>query len=120
MPLRGEALQPPIEKPERRQFAKNRQKGRRKLTRSQVQEIVYRREKMLCERCGVRTKRFRDCTWEGDPRMAHVNERNPRSKGGNPLDPDECELVCQGCHMPNGRHAPTVERMRRILRDANR
>jgi 5-methylcytosine-specific restriction endonuclease McrA len=46
---------------------------------------------------------------------AHVNERVPKSLGGSPYDPDNCELTCRGCHMPNGRHAPTVERMRKIL-----
>lgn len=103
-----------LKKPERRCFKKNREKAKRKLTRGQVLEIVYRREHMFCERCGVRTRRFKDCTWEGDPRMAHVNEIVPRSKGGDPLNPDNCELTCARCHMPNGEHAPTPERMKQI------
>lgn len=103
-------------KPERRRYVKNRERLKRKLTRTQVREIVYRRERMRCQRCDRYVKRPKDCTWEGDPAMAHVNERVPRSKGGDPLDPDNCELVCQGCHLPDGQHAPTPERMRKLQR----
>lgn len=103
-------------KPERRRYAKNRAKAKRKLTRAQVRETVYRRERMRCERCDRRTKLPKDCLWGGDPLMAHVNERVPRSLGGNPLDPDNCELVCQECHLPNGQHAPTAERMTALKR----
>jgi 5-methylcytosine-specific restriction endonuclease McrA len=116
VPLHGEPLRDTLPKPERRRYVKNREKAKKKLTRAQVLEIVYRRKKMLCERCGRRVKRFRDCAWEGDPAMAHVNETTPRSKGGDPMNPDHCELVCQACHMPNGQHAPTVERMKKLQR----
>lgn len=105
-----------IPKPERRCFVKNRLRAQRKLTRAQVRELVYRREKMLCQRCGQRSKRPKDCTWEGDPLMAHVNENPPRSKGGDPLNPDQCELTCQSCHLPNGQHAPTKARMEVLQR----
>lgn len=101
-------------KPERRCYVKNRERGKKKLTRRQVIEQVYRDKKMTCERCGVRVKRPSECTWEGDPRMAHVNEKVPRSLGGDPLDLSNLELTCQGCHQPNGEHAPTVERMQQI------
>jgi 5-methylcytosine-specific restriction endonuclease McrA len=105
-----------LQKPERRRHVKKRAKVQKKLTRAQVREIVYGREKMRCERCGQRTKRPNDCTWGGDPTMAHVNERVPRSKGGNPLEPKNCELTCQACHLPGGQHAPTKERMQKLQR----
>lgn len=105
-------------KPERRRYVKNRERAKKKLTRAQVRELVYRREQMRCERCQRRTRRPNECTWEGDPAMAHVNERVPRSLGGDPLDPDNCELVCQGCHLPGGQHAPTPERMQKLQRKA--
>lgn len=101
-------------KPERRRYVKNRLKARNKLTRGQVRELVYRRERMFCQRCKRRTRRPNECTWEGDPLMAHVNELVPRSRGGDPLDSENCELTCQACHMPNGQHAPTAERMKAI------
>lgn len=104
-------------RPERRRYVKNREKRKKTLTRAQAREAVYRREKMVCERCKRRTKRPNKCSWEGDPAMAHVNERAPRSKGrktGSATDLKNLELVCGGCHLPNGEHAPTPERMQKI------
>ena len=103
-----------LQKPERKRYVKNRDRAKKKLTRAQVREAVYRRERMVCERCGIRTRKPTECYWAGDPHMAHVNEMVPRSLGGDPLDPDNCELVCQACHLPNGQHAPTPERMRTL------
>lgn len=88
-------------------------KRQRYLDRRQVRELVYRRESMVCERCTKQCKHPREC-WPGDPDMAHVNEKVPRSLGGDPLDLDNVELVCGACHLLNGEHAPTVERMRQI------
>jgi len=44
---------------------------------------------------------------------AHVNEKVPRSKGGDWTDPSNCELLCQRCHTGSG-HAPTAERAERL------
>lgn len=73
------------------------------LKRRQCREIVYRRERMICQRCGKKTKLPKEC-YPTDPDMAHVHETVPRSLGGDPLDPAQCELVCQECHLPQGVH----------------
>ena len=104
----------PYPKPERRRYVKNREKRAKTLTRRQAVELVYRREHMRCERCTVLTIRPSKCYWEGEPRMAQVNERVPRSLGGSPVDLANLELTCQACHQPNGEHAPTAERQQRL------
>lgn len=100
-----------LAKPEPRKRVKARRKRQDSKARAICREIVYAREQMACERCGLPARRPEDCYWEGDPWMAHINERLPRSRGGDPTNPDHCELVHQMCHMPNGRHAPTPERL---------
>jgi 5-methylcytosine-specific restriction endonuclease McrA len=100
-----------LAKPEPYKAVKARKKRKAIKSRKACREFVYEREQMLCQRCGWRTRKPSDCYWTGDPHMAHINERVPRSLGGNPLDPDNCELVCMSCHMPNGQHAPTAERL---------
>ena len=95
-----------------------RRQARQRVERANAREMrracwraVYRREKGRCQRCSGRTSpRFP--VWH--PRRAHVNELVPRSKGGSPYDASNCELVCQACHLPNGAHAPTAERQRRL------
>jgi len=74
------------------------------LTRRQCVDVVYTRALWRCERCG-QPVRERGCD-------GHVNERVPRSRGGDPRDPGNCELVCHHCHFggPSGAHAPTKER----------
>lgn len=116
--LRGEAFNAEmakrLQKPAERMAVKKKQaKRQRFLSRRACRQIVYTRERMICQRCGKRTKLPNEC-YPGDPDMAHVNETTPRSKGGDPLNPDACELVCGGCHMPNGEHAPTKARMERL------
>jgi hypothetical protein len=74
---------------------------------------VWRRANGRCERCGKRVRPARECYgWEDD--RGDVNEKIPRSLGGDPTDPDNCELTCKACHFggPSGAHAPTAERMR--------
>lgn len=82
------------------------------LTRRACWEAVWARAGERCERCGRKVSR--DC-WPGDVKRAHVNERVPRSRGGDPRDPSNCELLCQGCHLPHGIHMPTLARQRRAL-----
>jgi 5-methylcytosine-specific restriction endonuclease McrA len=81
--------------------------------RKRCREIVYARECMRCQRCR------RQCSLEA-PEWAdnfpHVNETVPRSRGGNPTNPDHCELICRECHFPNGQHAPTAERQARLTK----
>lgn len=83
------------------------------MTRRQCRAVVIARACGCCERCGLRVS---DDLPEWHPRRAEVNERVPRSRGGDPADPDNCELLCGSCHRPNGRHAPTKERMQALRR----
>lgn len=116
--MHGEKIQPqpkPPPKPARRPPRPPRTASALPLlTRRQCAAFVYERAGGRCERCGRVVKRE---GWKGDPALAHVNERLPRSRGGNPRDTTNCELVCQGCHLGCGGHAPTVERQRRLLAD---
>ena len=100
-----------LAKPEPRARLKRRAKRVQASSRRLCRVIVFKREQSCCERCG----RFvtDDCE-EWAPQRAHVNEKVPKSRGGSSVDPDNCELTCQACHMPNGQHAPTAERMRKI------
>lgn len=98
-------------KPESR--AKVKARGRRQIEkrRKACREFVYIRECMRCQRC---RRQVSIDVPEWAPNRAHVNEMIPRSQGGDPCDPENCELLCQECHMPNGQHAPTAERMARL------
>jgi 5-methylcytosine-specific restriction endonuclease McrA len=100
-------------KPERRSKEKRRTERRQRLSRAQCRMIVKRRAKDRCERCGRTVTDDCDPT---DDRRAHVNEKVPKSRGGSPYDPENCELLCRACHLPGGQHAPTAERMAKIQR----
>lgn len=107
--MRGEKTQPqPKPKPKRRVI----HRGRTGLTRAQCCAVVFTRAGGRCQRCG---RIVSTTAWEGDVRRAHVNEMVPRSRGGDPTNPDHCELLCQGCHLPDGVHTPTAERLRSHL-----
>lgn len=79
--------------------------------RKRCREVVYARDFMRCQRCR-RQVSIDVPTWADN--FAHVNEIVPKSRGGSATDPANCELLCRGCHLPNGRHAPTAERMARL------
>lgn len=98
-------------KPERGSAVKRKAKAVRTVTRAQCVQIVYRRDRMRCQRCG--SKLSLD-VYPPNPRYPQVNEIIPRSKGGDPCDPDNCELLCGHCHMPRGEHAPTKTRMEKL------
>ncbi len=100
-------------KPERRSRVKKRKDKAKRLSRAQCRAIVFKRAKERCERCG---RKVTDDTEPWRDERAHVNEMVPKSRGGSPYDPDNCELLCRPCHFPKGQHAPTVERMRKILK----
>ncbi len=98
-------------KPERRSKTARRQERVRKLTRAQCRAAVILREKGLCQRCG---RAVTDDCWPWQDERAQVNEELPRSRGGDPLNPDDCTLLCLPCHLPGGQHAPTPERLAQI------
>lgn len=98
-------------KPGRRSVVKRKAKAVRKLTRAQCVQIVYRRERMRCQRC--RLKLSLD-TYPPDRMYPQVNEMVPKSQGGSPCDVSNLELLCGRCHQPRGEHAPTKARMDRL------
>lgn len=88
-------------KPARISKGKRKAERVRTLTRAQCRAKVYIREKGLCQRCG---RAVTDDCWPHEPQRAHVHEIIPRSLGGDPHDPDGCQLLCAGCHIKNGVH----------------
>jgi len=60
-----------------------------------------------CERCGIAVSNNRP-KWH--PQRAHMNHLVPLGRGGTDTL-ENCELICQACHMPDGVHAPTKARM---------
>lgn len=103
-------------KPERaaRKAAKKTSTRKFGRTRKQVCQLVFKLKKERCERCGVKVS-FDVAAWKDE--RAQVNDIVPRSKGGDPLDVNNQELICRKCHFggPSGAHAPTPARMARKL-----
>ncbi len=98
-------------KPARRSAVKRKAAQAKLLSRVQCRLLVLRRAGWKCERC---QRPITDDCWPHEDQRAHVNEKVPRSLGGNPMDPDNGEALCRKCHLPGGEHAPTAERMRQI------
>jgi len=82
------------------------------MTRRQCYAVVEKRACGCCERCGIAISKERP---EWHPQRAHMNHKRPRSLGGKDT-PENCELICQGCHMPGGSHAPTNDRQTAMRR----
>lgn len=80
---------------------KARQDRRRALLWQRARAEAVRRAGEQCQRCGVFT---RDDLPEWHPRRRHVNHTEGR-RGDKLFDVRTLEVLCQGCHMPNGRHA---------------
>lgn len=100
-------------KPEPYAKVKARRRRNTAKARKECARIVWLRDGARCQRCGRGVLPPDQCSgWE--PWRGDVNERIPRSKGGDPTDPDNAELLCQACHFggPSGAHAPTTERMK--------
>ena len=71
--------------------------------RDRCRRIVYTREDGRCQGCGRDLALYRDDS--GRP-VGHVDEQPPRSRGGDPTDPDQCGLLCPACHQINHALAP--------------
>jgi 5-methylcytosine-specific restriction endonuclease McrA len=98
-------------KPERHAKVKRQAARKQAVSWTACKAFVFAREYGLCQRC----KRM--VSYDVDPcddRRAHANHIKPLSLGGAKCDPDNVELLCIKCHLPNGQHAPTPERMRFI------
>ena len=55
---------------------------------------VWERAKWRCERCQRLLKQSSHWWFE----VGHVHEIVPRSRGGDPTDPEQCLLICPVCH----------------------
>lgn len=108
------AFTPQPKPSERKAVEKAKADAVKTLTRRQVVAKVWLRDKGRCVRCGKKCKGKQE-TYPLDPDRGEVNDKVPRSKGGNPLDVDNQELICRACHYggPSGGHAPTPARMKK-------
>jgi 5-methylcytosine-specific restriction endonuclease McrA len=97
----------------RERLKQRRAKGRdRRKALEVVRAAVVIRAKRCCERCGIPVSPKRP-RWH--PQRQHLNHKVPRSLGGDD-SVENCELLCQACHLPGGQHAPTKERMDALKR----
>lgn len=112
--MRGEKIIACPKPSERRAVVKKVARQEKKLTRRQVVEKVWIRDKGRCVRCDKKCKRPVE-TYPADPDRGEVNDIIPRSRGGDPLAVENNELICGACHYggPSGAHAPTAARMKR-------
>jgi 5-methylcytosine-specific restriction endonuclease McrA len=76
------------------------------LERAKCRETVYKRDGGCCVRCGTPLKLHPSDEGADWYNVANINEIRPRSLGGNPLDPDQCNTLCAECHTGKGHHAP--------------
>ena len=61
---------------------------------------VWERAKHRCERCGRLLKQASVWWFE----VGHVHEIVPRSRGGDPTNPNACELLCPMDHARTHQH----------------
>jgi 5-methylcytosine-specific restriction endonuclease McrA len=101
-----------LPKPTKRAIVKRKTDRQHWQARRKCVIEVWRRAGGKCQRCGRKVRPPRErYGWEDD--RGDVNEKIPKSLGGDPTDPDNCELTCKPCHFggPSGAHAPTKDRM---------
>lgn len=89
-------------KPEPLRKVRERSRRDRSLRRRACVEAVWARAEGRCQDCGRRV-------WPAhvDFRLVgHVHEVVSRARGGDELDPGNCQLLCYGCHFsgPGGAH----------------
>lgn len=108
-----------LPKPEKRARVKARRRRQKDAARRECRATVWARDGARCVRCRRPVLPIAKLDgWDGqyaegwEPYAGHVNETITRSRGGDPTNPDHCELLCQGCHYsgPSGAHAPTARR----------
>ncbi len=61
-------------------------------------EAVFLRHGSRCARCGRPVKKAADPALRHEFEIGAVHEIAPRSLGGDPTDPDACELLCLRHH----------------------
>lgn len=91
-------------KPEPWKRVKARRQRLKAAGRKTCREIVYARDGGRCVDCAKLL--YLNPSDEGADwyNVANINEIIPRSLGGDPNDPDNCNTKCAGCHTGTGRH----------------
>lgn len=93
-----------IPKPEPRKRSKARKKRQFAKARKAALAETYNRDGGRCVRC--RRPLYLNPSDEGADwfNVANINEKRPRSLGGDPLDSKGQNTLCAGCHTGKGRH----------------
>jgi 5-methylcytosine-specific restriction endonuclease McrA len=90
-------------KPDSRKKQKAREDRQWTLQREACRAEVYARAGGCCERCG-KPLVLRPSDAPHERLIANINEKVPRSRGGDPLDPANCNCLCWDCHLGKGFH----------------
>jgi 5-methylcytosine-specific restriction endonuclease McrA len=86
-----------------RQQARDARDRMEQAARNVCRAMVYARDGGRCVRCGrALVLQPQDARHVFD--VAHIHERIPRSLGGSPYDPLNCETLCAKCHI-GGEHS---------------
>ena len=83
-------------KPEPRAKVKARTVRQFAAARAKCIAAVWKRDGHVCQRCGIWLKKHTET--DNPFLIGHVHEIVPRSRGGDPTNPDECELLCEKHH----------------------
>lgn len=82
-------------KPTSRRKERAARRTQAKRSRAACVDAVWRRAGGRCEGCESIVKRASIYFAE----VGHVHETVKRSQGGDPTDPDNCQLLCLACHL---------------------
>ena len=95
-----------IPKPEPHRRVKARRKRQFAKARKSCRAARYAKDGGCCVRCGKPLKLNPSDEGADWYNVANINEKRPRSLGGDPLNPDGQNTLCAGCHTGSGRHIP--------------
>ncbi len=95
-----------IPKPFKGEWAKHKRRLERLFDadRQACRKTVYERDGGCCVRCGKPLKLL-PSEARHELEIANINEIVPRSLGGDPCDPANCNTLCSQCHTGKGYHA---------------
>lgn len=91
-------------KPESRKKQKAREDRQWGKDRAACRLKVYTDAGGCCERCGRPLKLNPNDEGATEFNVANINEKVPRSLGGDALDHTNCSCLCAGCHTGKGYH----------------
>jgi hypothetical protein len=94
-----------LAKPEPHKRVKARRKRQHAKARKSCRAARYTRDGGCCVRCGKPLKLNPSDEGADWYNVANINEKRPRSLGGDPLDPKGQNTLCAKCHTGSGRHA---------------